>query len=123
MAYLINCPYCGPRTTDEFYIKGDASKQRPDTIGDGTLDTWHDYVHIRENVRGRMAEHWHHTGGCRQWLVVERDTVSHEIYAVTPASTWATSRKGSSTAARKKPARKTAARKATGRKTGGRAKT
>ncbi len=86
MAYLINCPHCGQRTTDEFYIKGDASKQRPDAIGDGTMDKWHDYVHIRDNVRGRMAEHWHHTGGCRQWLVVERDTVSHEIYAVTPAN-------------------------------------
>ena len=124
MAYLINCPHCGPRTTDEFYIKGDASKQRPAAIGDGTMDAWHDYVHIRDNVRGRMAEHWHHTGGCRQWLVVERDTVSHEIYAVTPANTWkATSRKGSSTPARKTAARKTPARKATSRKTGGRAKT
>ena len=125
MAYLINCPHCGQRTTDEFYIKGDASKQRPDTIGDGTMDTWHDYVHIRDNVRGRMAEHWHHTGGCRQWLVVERDTVSHEIYAVTPASSW---KESSTQAARKTPARKTAARKtparkATSRKTGGRAKT
>ena len=123
MAYLINCPHCGQRTTDEFYIKGDASKQRPTAIGDGTMDTWHDYVHIRDNVRGRMAEHWHHTGGCRQWLVVERDTVSHENYAVTPASTWATGRKGSSTPARKTPARKAASRKATSRKTSGRAKT
>ncbi len=112
MAYLINCPFCGPRPSDEFYIKGDASKQRPETIGDGTLDTWHDYVHIRENVRGRMAEHWHHTGGCRQWLVVERDTVSHEIYAVTPASKW----KGSSTPARKTTGRKTTARKTPARK-------
>ncbi len=112
MAYLITCPYCGPRPSDEFYIKGDASKQRPAAIGDGTRDQWHDYVHIRENVRGRMAEYWHHTGGCRQWLVVERDTVSHEVYAVTPAS------KGSSTPGRKKPARKTAACR-----TGGRAKT
>ena len=116
MAYLINCPHCGQRTTDEFYIRGDASKQRPDTIGDGTIDQWHDYVHIRDNVRGRMAEHWHHTGGCRQWLVVERDTVSHEIYAVTPASSW-------KAGAPAKAARKTPARKATSRKTGGRAKT
>lgn len=130
MAYLINCPHCGPRTTDEFYIKGDASKLRPGAIGDDTMDQWHDYVHIRDNVRGRTAEHWHHTGGCRQWLVVERDTVSHEIYAVTPASTWAASGgKGSSTPAahkatgRKTATRKTPARKATSRKTGGRAKT
>lgn len=88
MASLINCPYCGQRTTDEFYIRGDASKLRPEEIGPGTMDRWHDYVHIRENVRGRMAEHWHHTGGCRQWLVVERDTVTHEVFKVSPARTW-----------------------------------
>ena len=107
MAYLINCPHCGQRTTDEFYIRGDASKLRPGAIGDGTMNQWHDYVHIRDNVRGRTAEHWHHTGGCRQWLVVERDTVSHEVYAVTPANT----RKPGKANARKTPAGKPASRK------------
>jgi len=115
MAYLIDCPHCGRRTSDEFYIRGDASKQRPGVIGDETLDQWHDYVNIRDNVRGRTAEHWHHTGGCRQWLVVERDTLSHEVYAVTPASTWkpgkVTGHKGSTTPARKTAARKTPASK------------
>ena len=74
---------------------------------------------------GACAEHWHHTGyGCRQWLVVERDTVSHEIFAVTAASKW----KGPSAPAarkatsRKAPARKTPVRKAASRKTAGRAK-
>ena len=62
MAYLINCPHCGKRATDEFYVKGDATKARPTAIGDGTLDQWHDYVNIRENVRGQIAEYWHHTG-------------------------------------------------------------
>lgn len=115
MAYLIDCPHCGRRTTDEFYIRGDASKQRPGAIGDDTMAQWHDYVHIRDNVRGRTAEHWHHTGGCRQWLVVERDTLSHEVYAVTPASTWTpgkvTGHKGSTTPARKTATRKTPAGK------------
>ena len=106
MAFLINCPFCGLRSSDEFYVKGDASKQRPGAIGDETMDQWHDYVHIRENVRGRTAEFWHHTGGCRQWLVVERDTLSHEVYAVTAASRWTP---GGSAA---KPARKAGTRKA-----------
>ena len=88
MAYLITCPHCGVRTSDEFYVKGDASKSRPDAIGEHTMDRWHDYVHLRDNVRGRIAEYWHHTGGCRQWLVVERDSISHEIYGVTSASDW-----------------------------------
>jgi len=111
MAYLINCPHCGQRTTDEFYVKGDASKQRPGAIGDDTMNRWHDYVHIRDNVRGRTAEHWHHTGGCRQWLVVERDTLSHEVYAVTPANSWKPG-KASTPPARKTTARETPARKA-----------
>ncbi len=108
MAYLIDCPHCGTRPSDEFYIRGDASKPRPGAIGDDTINQWHDYVHIRDNVRGRMAEHWHHTGGCRQWLVVERDTVSHEVYAVTPANVWKPGT-GSTTPARKTAARKTPA--------------
>ncbi len=114
MAYLINCPHCGRRTTDEFYIKGDASKVRPATVGEGTMDLWHDYVHIRDNVRGRIAEHWHHTGGCRQWLVVERDSMTHEVYAVTAARDW---KPAASKAAA--PARKAAARQAPAKKAGG----
>ena len=27
-----------------------------------------------------MREYWHHGGGCRAWLVVDRDTLTHEIY-------------------------------------------
>jgi heterotetrameric sarcosine oxidase delta subunit len=114
MAYMINCPHCGRRTTDEFYIKGDATKARPTAIGDDTLDQWHDYVNIRENVRGRIAEYWHHTGGCRQWLVVERDSVTHDVYGVTPAQDWKPA-----AARTRSPALKTAARKAPARKAGG----
>jgi heterotetrameric sarcosine oxidase delta subunit len=114
MATLINCPHCGRRTTDEFYIKGDASKVRPTSFGDGTMDQWHDYVHIRDNVRGRIAEYWHHTGGCRQWLVVERDSMTHEVYGVTPAQKWKPA--GATKAA---PARTAAARKAPAKKAGG----
>ncbi|MEE4239191.1 MAG: sarcosine oxidase subunit delta [Anderseniella sp.] len=113
MAYLINCPHCGKRTTDEFYIKGDASKVRPTAIGDGTMDQWHDYVHIRDNVRGRIAEHWHHTGGCRQWLVVERDSMTHEVYAVTAARDW---KPGTGASTKKPAARKAPAKKAGGKR-------
>ena len=37
-----------------------------------------DYVYLRDNPRGRYDEYWHHTSGCRRWLVVERDTVTHD---------------------------------------------
>ncbi len=118
MATLIDCPHCGRRTTDEFYIKGDATKVRPTETGDGTMDQWHDYVHTRDNIRGRIAEHWHHTGGCRQWLVVERDSMTHDVYAVSPASSWSPA-PAPRAAVRKTPASKTVASKTVASKAGG----
>jgi sarcosine oxidase subunit delta len=32
-----------------------------------------------------QSETWHHVNGCRMWLVVERDTMTHEIKSVRPA--------------------------------------
>ena len=52
-------------------------------------EEWYDYVFVRDNVKGRMHEHWHHSGGCRSWLVVDRDTATHEIFAVTTARDYA----------------------------------
>ncbi|WP_417668258.1 sarcosine oxidase subunit delta [Roseibium sp.] len=83
MASLINCPHCGLRPKEEFTIRGDASVSRPAPDADG--DTWHAYVHLRENPRGLHKEHWHHTGGCRRWLVVTRDTVAHDVASVEDA--------------------------------------
>ena len=74
----ITCPWCGPRPLSEFTYGGDAGKTRPN-LDKATLETWIDYVYLRENPAGRHKEHWHHTGGCRSWLVVTRDTVSHKI--------------------------------------------
>ncbi|VXC79792.1 Sarcosine oxidase subunit delta [Burkholderia sp. 8Y] len=74
----INCPYCGERDHTEFQYGGDASVQRPE-IGDEALEHWCAYVFERRNVRGRHDEFWQHTSGCRAWLVVTRDTRTHDI--------------------------------------------
>ena len=37
------------------------------------------YVYLRDNPMGRHEEHWYHAQGCRNWLVVARDTLTHEI--------------------------------------------
>jgi len=79
----INCPYCGERSIEEFTYRGDASVQRPS--GDADLEAFFRYVYLRANPKGRIAEHWHHSGGCHAWLVVERDTLSHEIFSVRAA--------------------------------------
>ena len=37
---------------------------------------------MRENPRCLHREFWQHVGGCRRWLVLERDTVTHDIASV-----------------------------------------
>ncbi len=73
----IPCPLCGARPLDEFSYKGDASVRRPEP--DASLDAWHDYVYIRDNPEGRHREYWRHDSGCGAWLVVDRNTATHEI--------------------------------------------
>ncbi|MFO1089251.1 MAG: sarcosine oxidase subunit delta [Hyphomicrobiales bacterium] len=84
---LIRCPHCGDRLSEEFTDLGDATKIRPTSNDPSTMDQWFDYVFIRDNPKGRHREYFQHTGGCRAWLVVERDTVTHEIYNVEDART------------------------------------
>ena len=76
----IPCPYCGDRNAQEFIYRGDADPVRPD--GEDGFDT---YLHIRRNPAGRMREHWYHAQGCRSWIVVERDTQTHEVFGATLA--------------------------------------
>ncbi len=78
----ITCPWCGPRPLSEFAYGGDAGKTRPGYPGKAGPDAWMDYVYLRENPAGRHKEYWHHSGGCRSWLVVTRDTTNHEIAKV-----------------------------------------
>jgi sarcosine oxidase subunit delta len=75
----ITCPYCGPRSLEEFTYFGDASLARPDPEGsDATVDFIR-YVYVRDNPTGRHRELWYHGLGCRQWIVAERDVTTHEV--------------------------------------------
>ena len=79
----IPCPYCGERDGHEFVYRGDASLARPDSeAGEAAFN---DYVYLRDNIAGVIEEHWYHAQGCRNWLVVRRDTRSHEISGATLA--------------------------------------
>jgi sarcosine oxidase subunit delta len=69
---------------EEFTIRGDATLRRPDP--GASEKAWMDYVFIRENPMGRHKEFWHHQYGCRRWLIVERDTVSHDVHCVEDAA-------------------------------------
>ena len=77
----INCPFCGLRDHSEFTYGEDASITYP-AIDNTDRQAWYEAVFLRENPRGAHLERWHHIQGCRQWLIVERDTLSHEITSV-----------------------------------------
>ena len=80
----IVCPFCGERELGEFTYLGDAKPQRP--AADAGEDAVYDYVYLRDNIAGVMSEYWYHGGGCRAWLKVTRNTLTHEISAVEPAA-------------------------------------
>jgi len=79
---LINCPYCGARDSQEFSYKGDATGSRPDPAAPNAAEAFHDYVYLRDNPAGDHQEWWYHGSGCRQWLKVSRNTLTHAIAAV-----------------------------------------
>ena len=79
----IPCPFCGRCSETEFAYRGDATRPVPPL--DAPQEVWAEHVFQRDNPRGRHLEYWHHLHGCRQWLVVERDTASHEIVSATLA--------------------------------------
>ena len=74
----IPCPVCGVRDHEEFTYLGDAAPVRP-AHDDGDGGRWFAYVYLRDNPRGAIREYWHHLHGCREWVIVERDTLTHEI--------------------------------------------
>lgn len=74
---LLTCPWCGPRNVSEFAYGGSLIA-RPDPA-DATPREWRDYLYLRDNTRGWVTERWYHRAGCRQFFVVERDTVTDEM--------------------------------------------
>ncbi len=80
----IQCPYCGLRDHEEFSYFGDATKTYPPLDAE-FHDQWVEAVFMRDNPKGVHTEFWQHTLACRRWLVVKRNTVTHDILGVIPA--------------------------------------
>ena len=89
---LIKCPHCGSRPVEEFTFLGDAKPKRPATIDPASTEAWYDYVYTRDNPKGRIEEYVHHSGGCRAWLVMTRDTETHEVFGAVAARDYARAR-------------------------------
>jgi methylglutamate dehydrogenase subunit B len=79
---IIHHPILGPRDAQEFVYLGDASLiDRPEGMIAG-IEAFHEYLYQRTNPAGEHRELWYHEQGDRSWLVVTRNTVTHEITQV-----------------------------------------
>ncbi|MCP4316900.1 MAG: sarcosine oxidase subunit delta [Hyphomicrobiales bacterium] len=80
---IINHPLLGPRDASEFVYLGDASLiDRPDWQHENSQQEFHNYLYLRDNPAGEHRELWFHEQGDRSWLVVTRNTLTHEISKV-----------------------------------------
>jgi len=80
---IINHPLLGPRDAQEFTYLGDASLiDRPDWQSETAQDDFHEYLYLRDNLAGEHQELWYHEQGDRSWLIVTRNTLTHEISKV-----------------------------------------
>lgn len=76
---FLRCPLCGDRDIREFTYKGHETYLTRPAEG-AAPQLWDDYLHNRENPAGRTRDLWFHGQGCGAWLIVTRDTITHEIF-------------------------------------------
>lgn len=80
---IINHPLLGPRDAAEFVYLGDAALiNRPDWQAKDAVEHFYEYLYLRDNPAGEHRELWYHEQGDRSWLVVTRNTLTHEISKV-----------------------------------------
>ena len=77
---LIPHPILGLRDAEEFTYLGDAAlRDRPDGTAPDAAGTFAAYLYERGNPEGVHRELWFHEAGDQSWLIVTRDTRTHEI--------------------------------------------
>ena len=80
---IINHPILGPRDAQEFTYLGDAAMiHRPDADDPQAGEKFYEYQYLRDNPAGSHRELWFHEQGDRSWLLVTRNTITHEITKV-----------------------------------------
>ena len=78
--YILNVHTVEWRSQNEFSYGGDATVKRPELDKEISDQDWDNFVYNRKSLRGKHWELWQHISGCRQWIKVERDTATHEIF-------------------------------------------
>ena len=77
---IIQHPLLGPRDAQEFTYLGDAALiERPDWQAEDAPRQFYKHLYLRDNPAGEHRELWFHEQGDRSWLVVTRNTLTHEI--------------------------------------------
>lgn len=80
---LISCPYCGvERPEIEFRHAGEAHIARPAEPAKLTDQEWAEYLYMRTNPKGLLAERWRHAHGCGRFFNAIRDTVTDKFVTV-----------------------------------------
>ncbi len=75
----ISCPHCGRRSQAEFvYERTVDSVVALSAAPEEAMAT----LFTRANPRGDDEEIWRHSFGCRAWIVITRNRVTHEVSAV-----------------------------------------
>jgi heterotetrameric sarcosine oxidase delta subunit len=80
--FVINCPWCGERDLSEFAYGGEAHIVRPVRSDEITDAEWAEFVFMRSNPKGVLAERWNHASACRRWFNMLRNTATDDILAV-----------------------------------------
>ena len=77
---LFNCPWCGPRAHIEFtYIRDHQSVSTRGNGDDPDVQQELDRIYLRSNHLGPHQEIWQHSAGCRGWLRITRNSLTHEV--------------------------------------------
>ena len=77
--FIILCPYCGARDQTEFRNGGEAHRTRPEWRDDMRDDEWADFVFMRTNKKGILAERWYHAAGCGKWFNGLRNSATDKM--------------------------------------------
>jgi heterotetrameric sarcosine oxidase delta subunit len=80
--FVIECPWCGSRDLSEFSYGGEAHIDRPEKSETMSDAEWAEFVFMRSNPKGVLAERWNHAAGCRRWFNMLRNTATDDILGI-----------------------------------------
>jgi sarcosine oxidase subunit delta len=73
---VVACPNCGDRNASEFHFGGEY-QPRPHST---EAEEWTNYLYMKDNRSDLQTEWWFHRAGCGLWFLVERNTLTNQIF-------------------------------------------